>query len=65
VRFRVDRSGQVVSAEITESSGSPILDKEALALLKRASPFPAPPDQIADRFLETFLPIWFGMKRDR
>jgi protein TonB len=64
VRFRVDRSGHVVSSEIMKSSGSPILDEEALAVLERASPFPVPPDQIADPFLENFLPIWFGMKPD-
>ena len=62
VRFTVDRSGQLVASEVLQSSGSPILDEEALALLKRASPFPLPPDGIPDALLVNDLPIWFGMK---
>lgn len=62
VRFRVDRSGQVVSSQVLQSSGSPILDEEALALVKRASPFPLPPDSITDAYLANDIPIWFGMK---
>jgi periplasmic protein TonB len=65
VRFRLDRSGRVMSSDIEKSSGSRVLDEEALAILKRASPFPAPPDEIADPFLESFLPIRFGIKPDR
>jgi protein TonB len=62
VRFTVDRSGQLVASEVLQSSGSPILDEEALALLKRASPFPAPPDGIPDTLLENSLPVGFVMK---
>jgi periplasmic protein TonB len=62
VRFTVDRSGQVVASEVLQSSGSPILDEEALALVRRASPFPVPPDAINDAYLENHVPIWFGMK---
>jgi periplasmic protein TonB len=59
VRFRLDESGQVIASEITESSGSPILDKEALDLLKRASPFPAPPPGVE---LDFALPIDFKIR---
>jgi periplasmic protein TonB len=59
VRFKVDDSGQLVFSEITRSSGSPILDEEALALLKRASPFQAPPPGAE---LDYTLPIRFGVK---
>jgi protein TonB len=65
VRFTVDREGQVVASEVLKSSGSPILDEEALALVKRASPFPLPPNVIPDAFLASDVPIWFGMKPDR
>ena len=43
VRFAIDGQGQVLSATIARSSGSPELDLEVLALLRRASPVPAPP----------------------
>jgi periplasmic protein TonB len=62
VRFRVDRAGHVVSSGIAKSSGSPVLDEEALAILKRASPLPVPPDEISDPFLDNFMPIAFGIK---
>ena len=43
VRFSIDRSGQLTASQIARSSGFPLLDEEALALLKRASPLPRPP----------------------
>ncbi len=61
VRFKVDRSGRVISAVITQSSGSSMLDEEALALLKRSSPLPTPPHQLTEPMLDNVLPIWFGM----
>jgi TonB family protein len=46
VRFRVDRSGYVISSEIVKGSGEPLLDEEVFALLKRSSPFPPPPELV-------------------
>ncbi len=43
VSFALDRKGMVANARVIESSGSSALDEEAVALLKRAEPFPAPP----------------------
>jgi protein TonB len=40
VRFALNRSGEVVSTEVTKSSGNSVLDREALDILHRASPFP-------------------------
>ncbi len=62
VRFKVDRAGHVISVEISQSSGSPILDEEAVALLRRVSPVPTPPDQLTEPMLDNVLPIGFGMK---
>src|SRR5262245_6348086 len=42
VRFRIDRSGNVISSQIEKGSGEPLLDEEVFALLKRSSPFPLP-----------------------
>jgi protein TonB len=44
VAFRVDLSGRLVGAELRKSTGVPALDKEALELFERASPFPPPPE---------------------
>ena len=40
VSFTLDRKGMVVNARVIQSSGSNALDEEAIALLKRAQPFP-------------------------
>jgi protein TonB len=64
VRFKIDRTGQVIASEVVQSSGSASLDEEALALLKRISPVPPPPDEVTDEMLDNLLPIWFGLKPD-
>lgn len=40
VRFVINRAGQVIASAVTKSSGNAILDRAALELLRRASPFP-------------------------
>jgi protein TonB len=57
--FRIDRQGRVVSRRIVHSAGSPILDKDALALIMRAQPFPAPPPGTADEALSMTVPVEF------
>jgi len=43
VQFELDRAGEVISSKVTKSSGNQLLDREALEILHRASPFPAFP----------------------
>jgi len=40
VRFVLNRTGAVVESVVTKSSGNDVLDREALEILRRASPFP-------------------------
>ena len=40
VRFVLDRAGAVSESAVTKSSGNDALDREALEILRRASPFP-------------------------
>jgi periplasmic protein TonB len=44
VSFTIDGGGRVTSARLASSSGSPVLDQEAVATVQRASPMPAPPN---------------------
>jgi protein TonB len=44
VQFVLNRTGDVIESKVTKSSGSGVLDREALETLRRASPFPAFPD---------------------
>ena len=60
VQFELNRSGEVISSKVTKSSGNEILDREALEILRRASPFPAFPTAkpgTQDRFI---APVSFG-----
>ncbi len=43
VSFSIDGSGRVVSVSLTRASGDPDIDAEIVAMVHRASPFPAPP----------------------
>jgi periplasmic protein TonB len=43
VSFVLNRTGDVIDSTVTKSSGSDVLDREALEILHRASPFPAFP----------------------
>jgi len=62
VRFMLDRSGRVSEAQVAQSSGSSALDSEAIALLQRAQPFPAPPETFAGQMVVVKVPIRFTMK---
>ena len=60
--FTMDRHGKVVSSRIVKSSGSAVLDAEALDLIKRAAPLPPPPADIADSDLSFIVPIRFAAR---
>lgn len=61
VVFAMDRSGRVLRSRIQHSSGSSLLDTEAVDLFKRASPLPLPPPAVQGEILEYSLPIRFRM----
>jgi periplasmic protein TonB len=44
VRFVLNRAGAVIESAVTKSSGNAVLDREALDILRRASPFPRFPE---------------------
>jgi TonB family protein len=54
VSFAIDANGALVSAELARPSGHADLDAEALDMVRRAAPFPAPPAN-ADRRFGAFI----------
>ncbi|AUW57578.1 energy transducer TonB [Sphingobium sp. SCG-1] len=62
IRFTVDREGKVLSSHLERSSGNADLDREAVALPKRASPLPRPPVERNGETLELVVPVEFFMK---
>jgi protein TonB len=61
VEFTLDRRGQVLSSRVMHSSGSAVLDEEAVALLRRAAPLPTPPQEVPPEGIPLALPIHFRM----
>ena len=61
LHFVMDAQGKVISYEIAKSSGRPILDAEALALIQRAQPLPALPADFPTRTLDAIVPIEFSL----
>ena len=60
VAFVVDRSGQVTSVRLSGSSGDSGLDQEAVALVQRASPLPAPPPEVGGSAIALSVPVRFS-----
>ena len=62
VAFTIDRQGRLLTSRIVQSSGSPMLDQETLAMLARAQPMPAPPTDIPDNKLFFVVPVRFNIR---
>lgn len=60
VAFTIDRSGRVISARLVRSSGSAVLDREAVALARRASPVPPPPSGVGRGTVSLSVPVRFA-----
>ena len=63
IAFELDRSGNVLSAEIQKSSGDKRFDDEAVAMIHRASPLPQPPPAQADEGLKFSIDVIFNQKK--
>jgi protein TonB len=62
VEFAMDRSGHLLTARVTESSGSPVFDAAAIELLRRSEPLPVPPRELPDETLVWSLPVHFKLR---
>jgi len=57
----MDRDGRILSVRLERSSGFRALDEEALALPRRASPLPKPPEDVRGDPIELVVPVEFFM----
>ena len=60
VAFTIDRSGRVLSSRLIGSSGDGALDGEAVAMMRRASPVPAPPAGFGGSTISLAVPVRFN-----
>jgi protein TonB len=62
LEIEIDSNGNVLATRILQSSGHEILDKQALEMVKKASPLPPPPDALRGRTFTVFVPIPFRLE---
>lgn len=62
LHFVMDRTGHVLSFDIAKSSGRPILDDEAKALIARAQPLPPIPADWPQQTLNLVVPVEFELR---
>lgn len=60
--FTMDRQGRVLGFFIARSSGSTPLDEETLAMIQRAAPLPAVPNEIPGEPLQFTVPVRFSVR---
>jgi protein TonB len=64
VRFSLDSQGRVLSVELAKSSGNTALDRATQAMIRRASPVPAPPaEMLSNGQLEIVAPFIYALER--
>jgi protein TonB len=62
VAFSVDRSGGVHHARVVASSGSAVLDRDALAWLERSQPLPPPPPDMSGAMIPITVPLRYNYR---
>jgi protein TonB len=62
VELRIDANGNVISSVVSESSGFEVLDKQALEMVRKASPLPLPPETLRGREFAIIVPIAFRLE---
>jgi protein TonB len=62
VRVVVDRQGNAVTSELQRSSGIPLLDDEAVAVVLRAQPLPPPPPEVRGEQVVRVVPVRFILR---
>ncbi|WP_311267887.1 energy transducer TonB [Sphingobium sp. WCS2017Hpa-17] len=61
VRFVLDRAGLLLEGAVIQGSGNAVLDEEAEAMLRRASPYPRAPAELPGERIEFTVPIAFTL----
>jgi periplasmic protein TonB len=60
--LKLDGDGNVLSANVKESSGHEALDNQALEMARKAAPFPAPPEALRGRNFNITVPVSFKLE---
>ena len=62
VELQIDATGNVTSSTIAESSSFEALDKQAMEMVRKASPLPLPPESLRGREFTIVVPVVFKIE---
>lgn len=62
VAFGVDRSGGVHNPRVVASSGSSVLDRDAIAWVERSQPLPPPPPEMGGAMISVTVPLRYNYR---
>ncbi|RVU02261.1 energy transducer TonB [Novosphingobium umbonatum] len=65
VSFAMNRRGEVLSVAIAKGSGMRALDDEAMDVVRRSQPLPAPPGDVDGERIDVLVPIRFTLQGAR
>jgi protein TonB len=62
LEVKLNGDGALISSKIIKGSGFDVLDNEGLEMVKRASPFPVPPEILKGKSFSILVPIRFKLE---
>ena len=62
INLEIDGQGNLIMSKIKNSSKHEILNREGMNMIKRASPFPKPPKELASKIFNVIVPISFKLQ---
>jgi protein TonB len=62
VELHIDAVGNITSSSVSETSGFEVLDKQALEMVRKASPLPLPPETLRGREFAIIVPVVFRLE---
>lgn len=62
VELHIDAAGNIRSSSVIESSNYEVLDKQALEMVRKATPLPQPPEALRGREFTIIVPINFRLE---
>ncbi len=61
LRIIIDRTGRIQHVALEKRTGNRLLDQAALAMARRANPFPPVPETVSQKELEFIVPVVFAL----
>ena len=62
IDLKLDANGSVLETTLLQSSGFEVLDKQALEMVKKAAPFPPPPEILKSSIFNIQVPVSFRLE---